>query len=285
MNLIALLAALAADAWSLRLPAWRERVPLAAAAGAAARLPWPADPTARAVLLVLPLPLAVGLAQWLLAGLLGGLASLLLAALVLALALGPGPLWREVDGWLAARACGDEAGAAEAAAALGRDLPQATVADTILVEAVRRLFAPLLWFLVLGPVGAALYRCAWWLALRAPDGTAGAEVREAARRLLWLLDWLPARGTALAYALAGSFDETLAGWRCFARRSADPGRGATEELLVCTGRGALGLVGDDGEVTADPSAEAVRRARDLVRRAVVVWVTAVALLTLGGWIA
>src|SRR6185295_19967800 len=80
-----------------------------------------------------------------------------------------------------------------------------------LVDSYRQVFATLFWFTVLpGPTGAVLYRATALLAAEWRDPPGGdttpiAQARDVfgrpARALLFLLDWIPVRLTALSFAI------------------------------------------------------------------------------------
>ena len=87
-----------------------------------------------------------------------------------------------------------------------------------LVDSYRQVFATLFWFTVLpGPAGAVLYRTAalladeWRADVKGADTTPIAQARAVfggpARWLLWLLDWVPVRLTALSFAIVGDFED------------------------------------------------------------------------------
>lgn len=104
----------------------------------------------------------------------------------------------------------------------------------------RNVFGPVFWFVVLpGPVGAVLYRIAAFLALhwgaRAdPDfGRFG----EFCRRAFAALDWLPARATAITFAIVGDFEDAVYCWRTQAARWLDPLLG----VVLAAGAGAMGV--------------------------------------------
>ena len=71
----------------------------------------------------------------------------------------------------------------------------------------------------------------------------GGQVRAAARLLHGVLAWLPARLMAAAFALAGSFEGAVAGWRA-PRAETPPATSAfferTEDLIDRVGHGARG---------------------------------------------
>jgi adenosylcobinamide-phosphate synthase len=104
----------------------------------------------------------------------------------------------------------------------------------------RHVFGPAFWFVVLpGPSGAVLYRLAGFLArhwgARAdPDfGRFG----EFARRAFAAIDWLPARATAITFAIVGDFEDAVYCWRTQAARWLDPLLG----VVLAAGAGAMGV--------------------------------------------
>jgi len=161
------------------------------------------------------------------------------------------------------------------------------VTEAVLEQANQRIFAVIFWFVILGPMGAALYRLANHLP--ALQNTRGEAVfLPVGERLIALLDWLPARITAFAYAIPGSFEDALFGWRSFHEQRYDEFRTSASGILICTGSGALRLATLlDLEAPADgvtayhylPEA-----AMGLVWRALVVWLVLLGLFTLAGWI-
>lgn len=89
------------------------------------------------------------------------------------------------------------------AAGLVADSEMAPARRDLIEESLRQLFAPLFWFLLLGPVGALTY---YLLRLNA-EADDGAAV-QLARRMLSLAEWPVARVLALTFALAGDFVST-----------------------------------------------------------------------------
>lgn len=255
--------------------------------------------------LVAPWALLAAAVQSLLHGVLWGLLELAFSVLVLFLALRPGSVDPAVDGYVAAREKGDDAQARHyAEQLLGGSTPESVedevraVADTLLFEANERWVAPLLWFILLGPLGAVVYRLTAHVEQRSSEG----GLREAARLLRAALDWLPARLLAGMYILSGSFEEGLIAWRqndqvLVDALHAEPMSRAMElehghrDLLLRVGRAALCAedysitteISETGEVEADASL--VRAARGLVLRSLIAIVAIIALLTLGDWIA
>ena len=133
---------------------------------------------------------------------------------------------------------GDEALARERLARWQRvdaaDLPRSEVVRHVIeysmLAAHRHVFGVLFWFSVLaaaglGPTGAVFYRMSEFMssygATRRKSAVAQpvseALQRAAQRNWAWI-DWLPARITALGFAVVGSFEDAIDGWRNYAQR-------------------------------------------------------------------
>jgi adenosylcobinamide-phosphate synthase len=177
-----------------------------------------------------------------------------------------------------------------------------------LADAYRQVFAVLFWFVVLpGPAGAVLYRAAALLAAQWKGAVPGDDLTVLARslstfglparRLLWLLDWIPARLTALSFAVVGDFEDAAYCWRTQARAWPQAFGGEAVGVVLASGAGALGvqlggaLRGDDGRPYPRPEmgigepveAEVLPSAVGLVWRALVLWLLLVLLLSLANW--
>lgn len=177
-----------------------------------------------------------------------------------------------------------------------------------LLDSYRQVFATLFWFAVLpGPAGAVLYRAAalladeWHADSRGDDTTPIARARDIfgapARRVLWLLDWIPVRLTALSFAVVGDFEDAAWCWRTQARTWSTEEGGEHAGVILATGAGALGvtlggaLPGLSGEPEFRPElgigepaeAELLPSAVGLVWRTLVLWLLLILLLTLANW--
>jgi cobalamin biosynthesis protein CobD/CbiB len=107
--------------------------------------------------------------------------------------------------------------------------------ETALASAHRHVFAVLLWFVLLpGPLGAVLYRLSHLLC---ENWCARGEFGRFARQLFWVLEWLPARVTAVVFAGMGNFVDAFYCWRRYATHWYDPGLG----IVIASGAGALGV--------------------------------------------
>ncbi len=225
---------------------------------------------------------------WLLNAMLDGVAaffSFLFGIVVLIYTIGPRDLEEEVEEFQAAVARGDyEAGEIYATRILGYDVSGSPteavrqVKEGLVIEANSRLFGILLWFMLLGPVGAALFRLSCELKSQTSQLESGYAA--AAHDLYRIMIWLPARLVVLGFALAGSFVDTVSMWKSFA----DIWRVDSEALLIESGLGAISHEPhtEDEVVTAD--LEAVAQIMALIKRTLLVWLAALALLTLTGWV-
>jgi adenosylcobinamide-phosphate synthase len=162
-------------------------------------------------------------------------------------------------------------------------------AEHALREAHYGTFGPLFWFLVLpGPVGLVLYP----LALRAArtwGEAAEGEPRDFgwfAARAFHVIDWIPQRLSAFAFAVVGNFEDALYCWRLQAAAWLRPEEG----IVLASGAGALGVrlgepVRARGEVLARPALGTGEPAREdalaslegLLWRALVLWLVVFAL--------
>lgn len=184
------------------------------------------------------------------------------------------------------------------------------VVEHSVIAAHRHVFGVLAWFSVLaafglGPVGAVAYRLAeyvprYWAREKA---TRVRPVSEAAQQVAsgaWhVLDWLPARITAIGFAVTGGFEEAIDSWRNYERRE----RVTNDGVILASTAGAINLrmgpvvdlASVDGSGVSDGSATMgaqtltdgmtpeighLRIVVGLVWRTVVMWMVLLALLSL-----
>lgn len=215
------------------------------------------------------------------------LLALAFAVLVLLLSFGPCDLEAEVEAFIDARERNDEESAIwHASELIGDEIPKHSaqltrrIMESTLGEANERLLAVVFWFVLLGPAGALLYRLSQQLMVVERDSED--DFADAAMRLHHLLAWLPARFCVLAYALAGSFVETIQAWRNEPSRWPE----STRHILIAAGFGALRFEPEElEEDNPEQHIEMVNETLSLVRRAVLVFISAIALFTLAGWMA
>jgi AmpE protein len=151
--------------------------------------------------------------------------------------------------------------------------------EYVVTVSLRRLFAMLFWYIVLGPLGALFYFLLQQMLNADVLMEDRADVR-AWQRVLSTAEWVPARLLALAFALAGDFVAAFQRLRERLFDNLQPGHNVA--LLNDCAVSAIGkpdtAIGD-----AEYSVQAVWRLealRDLVLRSQIVWVIAVALIIL-----
>jgi membrane protein required for beta-lactamase induction len=232
------------------------------------------------LIVVLLLPLSIVLViQLLLMDLLFGLPYFVFGIFVLLYCLGPACLSSDIEAYLDARSMGDDdealhyAGSlTERAASTVPDQQTSDVTRAILHVANERIFSVLFWFVVLGPFGAVVYRLVTNISKRDEIDS----LAQYATLVQSVVAWIPAHLLAAGYALTGHFDGAF---RAYQSRPRESNMSlANHDVLVTTGLGAL----RGREATNEISS--IQAARDLVMRAIIVWIAVLALLTLGGWL-
>ncbi|MEO8037860.1 MAG: CobD/CbiB family protein [Betaproteobacteria bacterium] len=149
--------------------------------------------------------------------------------------------------------------------------------------------------LLSGPGGAVLYRLAVLLNERwgAREDPEFAQFGGFARDAFRYLDWVPARLTAISFAIVGDFEDAVYCWRSQAAGWNDPHQG----VVLASGAGAIGVrlgetlhsagsvnfrpelgLGDDADL------EHMQSAVGLIWRTLVMWVLVIALVTIASWI-
>ncbi|HZY15380.1 MAG TPA: cobalamin biosynthesis protein [Ramlibacter sp.] len=197
------------------------------------------------------------------------------------------------------------------------ELPRSEIVRHVIEYSVlaahRHVFGVLTWFSILaafglGPAGAVLYRMAefvvryWRHRNRTQAQPASEALQSAAARAWAAVDWLPARTTAIAFAVVGSFEDAIDSWRNHAERFPDDNDGVI--LAATAGAVNVRLGGEalrpvytgpttqpagltpepplDSASTPGREAEVahLRSIVGLVWRSVVLWMVLLALLTL-----
>jgi adenosylcobinamide-phosphate synthase len=191
------------------------------------------------------------------------------------------------------------------------------VIEYSVIAAHRHVFGVLAWFSILaafglGPAGAVFYRMSefvsryWAHKNGASMQPSSLWVQQAAARAWGAIDWLPARITALGFAVVGSFEEAIDCWRNDARRFPNGNDG----VILAATSGAVNVSLGGGTLSAVPVNDPLSRAQagesfaggglpdggstpgrepepghlrsvvGLVWRSVVMWMVLLALLTL-----
>ena len=196
------------------------------------------------------------------------------------------------------------------------ELPRSEIVRHVIEYSVlaahRHVFGVLAWFSVLaafgmGPAGAVLYRMSEFVARywrhrnRTQVQPASEALQSAAGRAWSVVDWVPARATAIAFAVVGSFEEAIDCWRNHAQRFPNDNDGvvlaatsgavnvrlggeALRPVFAANNTQPAGLGPEALDTTSTPGREAevahLRSVVGLVWRSVVLWMVLLALLTL-----
>lgn len=243
------------------------------------------------VALALLLPLALcALATWLLRHApLSDLLELLFALVVLLFCLGPRAFEADLEAILRAPDGASREAAAQVLADDGSPVPWRAVelGEATVYAALRRRFGVLLWFFLLGPLGALLYRLTRTLG---HDDTLrlDPEARRAARRFANLLDWIPAQLLVFTLALVGHWDAVIAAWRRWHQQALPNGwLNDGPGFLGAAARADIQVDIEGGEGYAEERSDALLelgRLRSALLRALLAWLSVAALIVVGGWL-
>ena len=241
-------------------------------------------------LAMVPVLLVVALLQWMLDGPLYGLPGLLFDIAVLVYAWGPRDLDVDVEAVIDAH---DAPARRTAIARLGLTGEAAALDGPALVEAVfvnalQRWFGVLFWFLLLGPVGAVLYRLSVLATQDEWASTLPEENRLGARAVKTALDWPVAQLMTLAMALVGNFDTVFTAWREAGgtRFRLDTGflGYAARASVRCELAEEAEEYAEEGMVQAMRELPELRDAMSLVWRILLLWLALLAVFVIGGWV-
>ena len=223
---------------------------------------------------------------------------------------------------------GDEATARELLAQWRQvdasELPRSEIVRHVIEYSVlaahRHVFGVLAWFSVLaalglGPAGAVLYRLSefvsryWAHKSKSTGESASPALQHAAARAWHVIDFVPARLTSLGFAVVGSFEDAIDGWRNYAQRMPAGPDSPNDGVILAATSGAVNvrLGGEalkaafapdasqgfqaNGMEAGGPAATETTPGREpelahlrsivgLVWRSVVLWMVLLALLTL-----
>lgn len=145
--------------------------------------------------------------------------------------------------------------------------------NTIFIDGERRVFGVLFWYVLLGPVGAVLYRSVTLSAEEMANHDVISELSQAARAVEAIVDWLPARFFTFIFALGGHFVHVLSCWR----KKVLLGLNGNEILLTECGIAALGIENQQN-IPEDGSTE--RHAIGLLDRSFVIALVIIAVIAL-----
>ena len=136
-------------------------------------------------------------------------------------------------------------------------------AEQFLLHSYQKIFSPLLWYFVTGPIG---------LTLSVIVGIFEKEFQDQKYFMLaeQAIDWVPVRLLGLTFALAGNFGSVFKLWI----KNLMQGLSDEKETVLMMAREALG--GDKMLLLSDVVS--------LIHRTVLIWLILIALLSISGWI-
>jgi AmpE protein len=304
MTLIALLIGLTIERLATQIFHWRrmrwlERIIDNGFSLAARFSTWPALIPVIVLTAILVLPVAAVTVA--LGDTLFGFPHVVLAVVVLFFSLGPNDIGEDVNEYCSALEEGNEERIEQTARTLVENtVPEEPlerircVEEAVCIQANNRLFAVIFWFVLLGPLGplgAWAYRVTDLVRRRAvfqasreeSDAATITPLRDAAVALHGWLAWIPARLTAIGYAVAGHFDAALAAWRGGAETQAATPSENSERLLARVGIAALALEAEQDEDLTARGVRGATAAKRLVFRLLLIWAVIISAMTLYGW--
>ena len=167
--------------------------------------------------------------------------------------------------------------------------------ELALIHSHRYVFGIIICFVVLpGPLGPVLYRLADLLSERWGGRTEQESdaFGQFATKAFEVIDWLPARSTAVSFAIAGNFEDAVYCWRAQAASWVDQAQG----IILASGAGALGvLLGDSLReagskyyrpelgVGEEADMDFLQSTVGLIWRTLVLWLLLLLLLEIASW--
>lgn len=228
------------------------------------------------ILSLLPLTVLVGFINYFLDDWLYGILKILFGIAVLLYCLGPSNLWvqayrcinqlhKEEDPTVVVESTQTEFGLGPIESS--QQFHQ-TFTRAIFIAAYQRIFAVVFWFVLLGPVGAVLYRSIALMSAGSPLG-----LTHSVRKIQQLLDWIPIRILTFIFALGGHFTRVFACWK----KTILKGPETNEVMLADCGMAALDVM-EGGFIPEDGSAE--REAVTLLDRVFIIGLVILAIVVL-----
>ncbi|MDQ3184984.1 MAG: CobD/CbiB family protein [Pseudomonadota bacterium] len=171
--------------------------------------------------------------------------------------------------------------------------------ELALLHSHRYVFGIIVCFVVLpGPLGPVLYRLSELLSERWSGPRNHEQEQESdefgrfASKAVEVIDWLPARSTAVSFAIAGNFEDAIYCWRAQAASWVDQAQG----IILASGAGALGVrLGDSLReaggryyrpelgVGEEADMDFLQSTVGLIWRTLVLWLLLLLLLEIASW--
>lgn len=150
-----------------------------------------------------------------------------------------------------------------------------SITSSIFFNYNQAIFAVAFWFVVLGPIGAVLYRITALIKQAAfKSGSHHAQLAQPAKCFLDILDWIPVRLLGLGYALVGDFSACFNFWLRHVLTSIK----MNKEFIIRSGLVALDVDATDASTA---TLNENRSALELVERTTILYLVVFALIILG----
>ena len=229
-----------------------------------------------------PILIAIGLTSFALDSI-WGLLDFAFSVLILVLSLGPIDPIRQAQNYVKALQGHDsEAAKVFAGDMLGRDVSESPVRvaedvkQALFIRTCSGIIGVMIWFIILGPIGAAMFRLSCQLNERFGDVHTG--FARSVNDLYNILMYVPTRVTVLCFALVGNFVDVVHA----IQQTSGLWRADNETLLMETGVSALHEreLSDDEKVND----EHINDCLLLAKRSVVAFITMLGVIIIVSWL-
>ena len=200
---------------------------------------------------------------------LGPIVKFFITIAVLYFCLGPNHLFNELNAWRETQLSADK----DETSKKEQDALAQNLLNSLTPQAVSRFFSVIFWYVVLGIIGAVLYRLVAELTRLYQDDKEG--LANSMRDLSALLDWPVVRLIMLSFALVGNFMEVFKTWK-----SNDNGSIYRHDELINT------VVFKTVGISNKPKDMelALNEIAALIQRTLICWLAVISILTLAGWL-
>lgn len=235
---------------------------------------------AAVALVIVPIVLVVGIIDMLFKSLFYDTVGMVFGFFVFLYSLGPEDFFRQFSMYFSAKQQNNEEDSAvlashilEGAVPSAENQLNRAITKKIITQSNDAIFAVIFWFFLLGPVGAFLYRVSSVLRgeIEKRSQEFDASFLVAATKWHQLLEWIPARITAILFGVAGNLTSTISNWgKLFASNLQQ-----NQNILVDCGLAALNISDDNATL------EENRAAMTAVDRVLIIELVLLAVFALG----
>ncbi len=208
--------------------------------------------------------------------------DVIISLLVLIYCLAPEDLDNRLDEYITAVEENDVDAAASLAENLvdesllsENDSNELAIIKSTLVESHKRTFAVIFWFLILGPIGALLYRLVNKMDEEFNEVRSG--LTDSNSILINILEWPSSRLMVLGLALAGHLVDAMPGWSEAEHLSFE----VNNQVLTDAGIGAM-QYNLDIDVPDKEKSYWIDELKGLINRTLIIWLAILGIMTLSG---